>query len=302
MRAKTSVILTALVLALLLAATTPTWATWELWAAQGGLKVGRSKTAPVFEVNGYTGAISQTLSKTSQTTVQNMYTIAFSTDSTYIAGTNITYSGGKGSSGINMTGTASGVNGAYIGIQSFITASGAHTADGAGVMGMKAVVTNSAAMTDGNIYGGQFIAKHSHATNDMGKSASLIGLEGWAYPANVGFAGTLIGGNFGYHIEATTENFPNGSVARGVQIFCDDASSNTDPTEETALELWNMAGDQDNAIQITHSASGFTYFLATQSIDGCFSADTGTPGAASTHKIKVNMNGTDGYLAVYADY
>lgn len=239
---------------------------------------------------------------TSQSTENNNQVVDLTTDSTYLNGTNITYSGGYGSSAIDVTGTYSGVNGGYSGVLSRITTSGAHTADGAGVVGIKSVVTNTANLTDGNIYGGQFIAKHSHATNDMAAQASLIGVEGWAYPANVGHVQTMIGGNFGYHIEATTENHTAGSVARGLQVFCDDASSNTDPFEETALELWNMAGDQDNAIQITHSGSGFTYFLSTQSVDGCFSADTGSPAGTTTHKIKVNMNGTTGYIPVYADY
>jgi hypothetical protein len=248
------------------------------------------------------GEMSQTIARTSQTTETYAYAVDFDTDSTYLTGASMGYSGGYGSSAIDVTGDFSGVNGGYSGLLIRLDNSAAHTADGAGVTGIKSVVTNDTAMADGNIWGGLFIAKHTHATNDMAKSATLIGIEGWAYPANVGFVGTLLGGNFGYHIEATTENFPSGSVARGLQIFCDDASSNTDPTEETALELWNLAGDQDNAIQITHSGSGFTYLIATQSVDGCFSADTGSPAATTTHKIKVNMNGTVGYIPVYADY
>lgn len=36
-------------------------------------------------------------------------------------------------------------------------------------------------------------------------------------------------------------------------------------------------------------------------VAGCLTADTGTP-IASTHKIKIDMGGTAGYIAVYADY
>lgn len=269
----------------------------------GGIEVGTfANDFNRFQVAGTSGVVTGNVAYTGQTTETNGWVLDFDTDSTYITGTNIGFSTGQGSSALDISGTASGVNGAYIAAQAFISNTGEHTVDGAGVMGMKAVVTNSASMTDGNIFGAQFIAKHSHATNRMLNAASLIGLEAFAYPSNVGYAGTLIGGNFGYHIAATTENHAAGSVARGVQIFCDDASSNTDPVEETALTIWNMAGDQDNVINVVESASGFTNFLLAAGTSAFASVDAGTPGANSTHKLKVKIGGTTGYLAVYADY
>jgi len=52
----------------------------------------------------------------------------------------------------------------------------------------------------------------------------------------------------------------------------------------------------------TTGTANMTNFVDFDAASGCVSTDTGTPGAASTHKIKIDIGGTAGYIAVYADY
>jgi len=207
--------------------------------------------------------ITVTRSLSSQTTENNSSVLSLTTDSSFLSGTNMTYSGGYGSSALKLTGVYSGTAGGYSNIYSAITSSGAIGTNGAGVVGVKSVVTNTAAMTDGEIYGGMFIAKHNHATNVMTASASLIGLEGWAYNSGAAPARTVIGGNFGYHNEGTVAKGA-GSVYRGVQIFTDDASGSTGADERTSLALWNMAGTQTDGIKFIKSAGGWTNDITLQ--------------------------------------
>lgn len=235
------------------------------------------------------------------TTEQNRQHMELATDSSYLTGTDITYSGARGSATLKLTGTYSGTTGGFSNVYSLVNTSGAMTTSTPGVIGVKSVIVNTGACTDGNFFAGQFIAKHNHATADLGKLAALVGLEAWFYDSSTGTVGTAIGANLGYHNECTTAQ-ETGSVHRGVQIFCDDASGAEVATENTALCLWNMAGTQDNAIRVVHSGSGFTYLFDFAGVTGFLSADTGTPGAATTHKIKVNVAGSDGYIPVYADY
>lgn len=202
-------------------------------------------------------ALDSTNTRTSQTTENNNITSTLTTDSTFIAGTNVTYSGGRGSAIVKLTGVWSAITGAFSSLYSSITSSGNQNVDGAGVIGIKQIVTNTGACTDGNIYGAQFIAKHNHATNKMANEAPLIGVEGWAYDSGAAPAGTMIGGNFGYHNEGTTAK-DAGAVYRGIQIFCDDAAGATTPSEASGLTVWNQAGTQTNAINIVKSDGGFT--------------------------------------------
>jgi len=60
------------------------------------------------------------------------------------------------------------------------------------------------------------------------------------------------------------------------------------------------SGATTNALQF-HGA-GPTFFIATAQVNGCFTVDAGATGDNSTHKIAVNMGGTTGYIAVFADY
>jgi hypothetical protein len=204
-----------------------------------------------------------------------------------LTGTSITYSGGKGSAIFDVTGTFARTNNAFSSYYSSITNTGSHTSSNAGIIGIKQVVTNTAAMTYGNIYGGQFIAKHNHATNQMSANAALIGIEGWAYISGAAHAGTIIGGNFGFHNEGTGTAI-TGSVHRGIQIFCDNASGANGATESTGLCIWNMAGTITNAINIVNSGSGFTNFA--------LFTDDGAPAASTCSSV--SAIGTKGYIKV----
>jgi len=217
-------------------------------------------------------ATSQTL--TSQTLERAQHDITLNTDSSFLSGSNMTYSSAYGSSALKVTGTYSGLTGGYSGLVSRLTTSGAIATDGAGVIGIKSVVTNTAAMTDGEVYGGQFIAKHNHATNVMSASASLIGLESWAYDSGAGPARTAIGGNFGYHNEGTIAK-GGGSVYRGVQIFTDDAAGSSAADERTSLCLWNQAGTQTNGIKFVKSDGGWTQDITLQYGEGISNANDG---------------------------
>jgi hypothetical protein len=209
--------------------------------------------------------ITVTRSLSSQTTENNANVLSLTTDSSFLSGTNMTWSSSYGSAALKLVGAYSGTTGGYSNIYSTVTNSGAIGTDGAGVVGVKSVAVNTAAMTDGEIYGGIFIAKHNHATNVMTASASLIGLEGWGYDSGAAPARTVIGGNFGYHNEGTTAK-GDGSVYRGVQIFTDDSQEEpaTDADERTSLALWNMAGTQTNGIKFIKSDGGWTTDITLQ--------------------------------------
>jgi len=243
--------------------------------------------------------VSRTL--TSQTTEGNSLTLDLTTDSTFLTGTNITYSSARGSAPLKITGTYSGVDGGYTGVLVQTTNTGEHTADGAGIIGTKCIVTNTAALADGNIYGGQFWAKHNHATNVMTAQASLIGLEGIAYNAGNGPARTVIGVNAGYHNEGDVAK-GDGSVFRGIQVICDDASGATQADETTGICLWNMAGTQTGAIRIVESDGGFGSLLDFSAAGTCIVADTDAVPANSTHKILIRVGDTTYYIPVHSTW
>lgn len=231
------------------------------------------------------------------------YTII--TDNTFLTGTNLTYSGGRGSAMIKMVATASMASGGFEAIDIKIASSGAFSSGGNGIMGIKCVVTNTAGMTDGEMYGGQFVAKHAHATNIMTASASLIGLEAWAYISAAGVARTCLGGNFGWHNEATGGTYGAGSVIRGVQIFCDNNAGGNDPVESTGLCIWNQAGTIINAINVVNSGSGFTYFVKFTDDGAPASLTNGSDlndisSTANEGWIKVQVGTTVRYIALYA--
>jgi hypothetical protein len=258
---------------------------------------GGKVTNGIYIGTGCTNAITALTTLSSQTTENQLVDLDFITDSTYLTGTNITYSGGRGSAALNIVGTWSGVTGGYSNIYSNITTSGNVATDGNGVVGIKGVVTNTGSLTDGEVYGAQIIAKHNHATNTMLNAASLIGLEAWAYISAAGTAGTVLGANLGIHNECTG-TYGAGSVHRGVQIFCDIASGADNPVEATGLCIWNQAGAWDNAINIVNSGSGFTNFVLFTD-DGAPSASTGTVSGTQAGYIKVKVGSGTHYIQLY---
>lgn len=243
-------------------------------------------------------------SESSQTTERNVLNIQETQDSTFLTGTNITYSGARGSAALKIQSTVTMASGGFSNIYSNINTSGAFSSDGNGIVGVKAVVTNTAAMTDGEMYGAQFIAKHAHASNVMTAQASLIGIEAWAYNSAAGPARTQIGGNFGWHNEATGGTYGAGSVIRGIQVFCDNNAGGNDPVESTGIALWNQTGTITNAINVVESGSGFTNF-ATFTDGVCANLTNGSTlndisATANEGWIKVTVGSTVRYIALYA--
>jgi hypothetical protein len=194
-------------------------------------------------------------------TEKHILDLAMNTNSTYASspyGVSLS-SSGRTASVVRLTGAFSGTSGGGLqGLFVRLTSTGTLNSAYHGVQAMKGVVVNSGEVTAGVMYGGMFCAVHSHATNKMDATASLIGVEGWAYDAD-GPVAVMLGGNIGYHNEEAGPQV-SGSVHRALQIFCDDsASSNAD--ESTGLCIWNMSGVQDAAIRTVHSGTGFTYLL-----------------------------------------
>ena len=205
-------------------------------------------------------AIARSLS--AQTTENYVSKLSLTTDSTYLSGTNITYGGGLGSSTLRLVGVWTGTAGGFCNIHSRVDMSGVLTAATGGAIGIKSVVENTAAQTLGNIYGGQFIARHNDATNTVANECPIIGLEGYAYVVDAGQAGTMIGINAAIHNESTGTAI-SGSVHRALRVVCDNASGATKADESTGICIWNMAGTWDNAINVVGDFTFFAKFTGT---------------------------------------
>lgn len=217
---------------------------------------------------------------------------------TYLTGSSMIYSGGRGSAAIELLNTWTPTTGGFSNIFSQVTSSGVVATGGNGVINIKAVTINSAAITNGVMYGAQFIAKKTGSGTATAESAH-IGVEGWFYETDDGVLRTGIGGNFGYHIDSTANDHGAGSVHRGVQIFLDDGGS-SQAEESTGLCIWNMAGAQHNAINIVNSASGFTNFVKFTD-DGAPAQDSGTVTGSQAGWIKVLVGESTCYIPLYPD-
>jgi hypothetical protein len=163
-----------------------------------------------------------------------------------LGSTDITYSTGRGDACYRVAGTLAGGAGGAHAFYAFLTLTGALTDAGAGVICVKSVVRNTAAQTDGNVYAGQFIAIHTHATNTMAAEACLIGVEAIGYCSGDAGVGVMIGGNF--VIRSYAAGAYAGGVHRGVQIIVDEATLGAD--EVTALCIWNMGASAIGGIRI----------------------------------------------------
>lgn len=172
---------------------------------------------------------------------------------TYLTGSDITYSSGRGYSVFKAKGDYPGGAGGVHGLYSYLTLSGALTDAGAGIVGVKSVVVNTAHQADGNIYAGQFIAKHTSTSLHMHAEACLIGIEAIGYDSATASAGVgvMIGVNAVIRSYATGAY--SGGVHRGVQIIVDEATKGA--TEVTALCIWNMGASAIDGIRIVGAAS-----------------------------------------------
>lgn len=97
---------------------------------------------------------------------------------------------------------------------------------------------------------------------------------------------------------ALCANVYDAAVATGIASFRVDGSGVV--TDGITIECGATA-TITNALAF-NAVGGMTYFADFESAAGFLSADTGSPGANSTFKIKVNCGGTPGYIPVYADY
>jgi len=71
-------------------------------------------------------------------------------------------------------------------------------------------------------------------------------------------------------------------------------------TREHAIEIGSGGGSWTNIIHFTDD--DHTNLMKFDVVSGCISVDAGATGANSTHKIKVDVNGTAAYIALFADY
>ena len=213
----------------------------------------------------------------------------------FIEGTNVTYSGGRGTPISRLAGEWSGTLGGFHGLYSRVNTSGIFASANAGVVGVKSLVQNVGAQTIGNVYGGQSIAKHAHATAKMANEAPLVGFEAIAYQSGVGQAGTMIGLSAVVRADGTPAAYDSGAVHRGIQITMDYPGNV--PSEISALTAWNMSGAQDNVINVVNSGSGFTNF-AKFTDDDAPAKSTGTRTGESGW-IKVLVGTETRYIRLY---
>lgn len=229
----------------------------------------------------------------------NGVVVSVASAATYLTGDDITYSTAKGGAILQLVGTATMASGGFEGIDIKIASSGAFTAAGAGVLGLKCVVTNTAAITDGNMYGGQFIVKHTHDTNEMGASAALIGLEGIGYVAGDAPVGTMIGINAVIRSYGTSQ--VAGSVHRGIQIVIDEASN--EAVEVTGLCIWNMGGGTVHTAIRLVGVTTMTAALYFDTAAGCIGTtelvDNAEADVDCDAHIVCDIGGTPYYIPLY---
>lgn len=273
-----------------------------------GLRVKAGSGKEAFEYGIYIDADSAAAAMLASTTLASQTAegkyidLTYSTDSTFLTGANVTYSGGRTSSMIKLTGTHSAVTGGLHGVYANITADVDTTTGGHGIVVYKGVVVSTdTGITDGERYGAQFIAKKAGSGISLA-AASFIGCEGWFYETGSGEIRTGIGGNFGFHNDSSLGSHNAGSVHRGIQIFCDNGGT-SNANESTGLCVWNMAGAVDNVLKVVESATGFTYFADLSQCNGNAGTTTSDSGSAATTwkaRIKVKTDdGTDAWINVY---
>jgi len=211
---------------------------------------------------------------------------------TYIGGTDITYSGGKGSAAKEYITDLNTVGGAWCNIYSRVNTVGEYATAEAGIIGIKSYVNNTAAVNDGNFLAGQFIAKHNSNAEPMRAEACLIGIEAIGYDAATASAGvgTMIGVNAVIRSYATAAY--GGGVHRGIQIIVDEATLGAD--EVTALCIWNMGVSAFDGIRVVGADSMGKFLYCDAAGTSAGAVRTGDLKAA--HDPDVNSIGADAYL------
>lgn len=200
--------------------------------------------------------------------------LTLSTDSTFISGTNITWSAAYTSSVLKIVGTHTGTTGGLHGILIQMIQDQNFTAAAEGIIGIKSYLDmTDSAITEGNFMAGTFISKKS-GSGTMATGAILHGIEAWTYVTNSSVVGTMIGGNIGYHADSSGDCSAAGTVWKALQVFADNGSM-TNPAQETSgIDIWGMAGTIDNALKIGTSG-GVTFTRGLLFVGGGGSVTTG---------------------------
>jgi len=107
--------------------------------------------------------------------------------------------------------------------------------------------------------------------------------------------GTITGENIGILIQDQSQGSVTGETT-GLKI----TTSAYAITREYAITVESGAGSWTDIIHFNDTRH--TNLLRFDTVGGCASVDSGATGDNSTHKIKVDMAGTAGYIAVFADY
>jgi hypothetical protein len=215
-----------------------------------------------------------------------------------LSGTDITYSSGRGRAVHRVSGDYAGGAGGIHAFYGYLTLSGALTDAGAGIIGVKQVVVNTAHQADGNVYAAQFIAKHAHATNHMHAEACLIGVEAIGYCSAAAGVGVMIGVNAVIRSYATGAYA--GGVHRGIQIIVDESTLGAD--EVTALCIWNMGASAIGGIRFV-GADTMANFLYIDAVGGLAVAATRHDSDGADIKcdayLKCSIGGTEYDIALY---
>ena len=92
-----------------------------------------------------------------------------------------------------------------------------------------------------------------------------------------------------------------GAVSGDADVIWAHVESGVPASQVTGIVRMSTGSTVASCLRI--SPTNMTNFLNLDAVAGFLSTDTGTPGAASTHKIKINIGtSTAGYIPVYADY
>lgn len=107
--------------------------------------------------------------------------------------------------------------------------------------------------------------------------------------------GTITGENTGLLIQDQSQGSVTGETY-GIKI----TTSNYNIIRENALSVSSANGSWTNILHLNDD--NHTNLIKFDVVAGCISVDAGATGANSTHKIKVDVNGTAAYIALFADY
>jgi len=233
-----------------------------------------------------------------QTAVFAQLELAYVGNRAFLSGTDLVQnSGDYGSAILKLAGTLSMAAGGFEGIDLRLDSSGAFTVAGTGVIGVKCLVTNTASLVQGEIYGGQFKARHN-SDDVMTAQASLVGLEGIGYCAGDGGVGVMIGVSAvirSYSISAHV-----GYVHRGIQIVVDEPTLGAD--EVTGLCIWNMGASAIDAFRIAgaDTMANFLYVDASGGLLGVGSLkNSDNTDIKCDDYLVVSLGGSPRYIPLY---